>query len=291
MRTNSSEVADQSPLCRRTLRSEVRAVGCICIRNLRIDTRYLVNFLLGQIFWIGDISEFVLLGYAAGSLVGFKEYVGIVDFASFFVVGGALWCFWNILIGGVGGSLREEQLWGTLETMCTCPIRRVDILIGYSLSSLVESTIWLPLYFVLGALLFGLRFNTTLLNALLALVVFVLTIAASIGFSLIVAGIVLKYKEPGILSTFLTHPLYYFSGAFFTVEALPEGIRWLAHFVPISYSIDSFRALLLGSRPFTPLVYEILALLVFALALPVLGLLFFARLEKDALEKGDLLAY
>lgn len=282
---------DNKPLCRRTLRSEIRAVWYICTRNLRIDTRYLLNFLLSQIFWVGDISEIVLLGYASGSRAGFEEYAGIIDFVSFLVVGGALWAFWMVLISGIGGALREEQLSGTLEVNCICPIKRVDILIGYSLSYLIESTLWLPLYFILGSLIFGLTFNTTLPKIALALIGFFLSIIASHGFSFIVAGLVFKFKEPGILSTFLTHPLYYFSGAYFTIKAVPYAIRWISYLIPTSYSIDVLRTTLLGSKPFMPLLYELLILLTLAITLPILGLLLFSQLEKDALKKGDLATY
>lgn len=291
MDTKSQKTIANLSLCQRTLESEIKAIWTICMRNLKIEIRYPINFILSQIFFIGDVAAFILLGYVSGPKGGFQEYVGTLDFVSFFVVGGALWTFWKILIDGIGGSLREEQLCGTLEVNYTCPTRRLDLLIGYSLSFLVESVLWLSIYFVLGTIIFGMTLNTTIPNVVMSMFIFLLVILASSGFSFLMAGIVFRFKEPGILSTFLFHPLSYFSGTYFTIKAMPEGIRWISYLIPTSYSIDCLRSLLLGTETFMPLNIEVLILLLFAAILPILGMSAFTQLEKRALQKGDLATY
>ena len=66
------------------------------------------------------------------------------------------------------------------------------------------------------------------------------------------------------------------------------GSRW----VPLSYSVDAFRSVLMGRTPeLLPLETEIIIVVIFGLVMPVVGYLLFKWQEKVVREKGTLSEY
>ena len=50
-----------------------------------------------------------------------------------------------------------------------------------------------------------------------------------------------KFDQIAAVTNFVITPLSFLSGTFYSVEALPEQLRWLAHLNPFFYMIDGVR--------------------------------------------------
>ena len=50
-----------------------------------------------------------------------------------------------------------------------------------------------------------------------------------------------KFDQLAAVTNFVITPLSFLSGTFYSVEALPEALRWLAHVNPFFYMIDGIR--------------------------------------------------
>ena len=50
-----------------------------------------------------------------------------------------------------------------------------------------------------------------------------------------------KFDQLAAVTNFVITPLSFLSGTFYSVQALPESLRWLAHLNPFFYMIDGIR--------------------------------------------------
>ena len=55
-----------------------------------------------------------------------------------------------------------------------------------------------------------------------------------------------KFDQATVITNFVIMPLSFLSGTFYSVDHLPEGVRWLAHINPFYFMIDGFRGGFLG---------------------------------------------
>jgi ABC-2 type transport system permease protein len=173
-----------------------------------------------------------------------------------------------------GISFLRERVGGTLERLLATPVRRLEIVVGYSLGFGIFATIQvaLVLSFLLGTVHIAaigplpeinlglgvpiagsplLAFVITLLGALCAvnLGIFLSTFART-EFQ-IVQFIPLVIVPQGLLS-----------GIFWPVDSLPELLRPIARLMPMTYGIDGLREVLIkGSDLATPAVQIDIAVL------------------------------
>ncbi|MCW4020160.1 MAG: ABC transporter permease [Candidatus Bathyarchaeota archaeon] len=278
-------------LSRKTFGSELRAVWMVALRGLRTSMRYKLGFISNIIWPSITVIGVILMGKSFGATEEFVEATGIFDYVSFFILGKIFYTFWTHTVSHMGNSVRDEQLWGTLELTYMCPIKRITLFIGYALQNFIENLLWISSTVILGVSAFGLSFHASPSDIPLMLAAFAVTVAVAYGFGFIIAGLVFRLKEPGVLSVVIFRPLHYFSGCYYTINSIPSAIREFAFVVPTSYSVDVLKSLLLGSKTFLPLNQELMVLMGFALTLPLIGYRFFQWLEKDAMEKGKFATY
>ncbi len=55
-----------------------------------------------------------------------------------------------------------------------------------------------------------------------------------------------KFDQSSVVNNFIITPLSFLSGTFYSIEQLPDALRWIAHANPFYYMIDGFRAGFLG---------------------------------------------
>ncbi|MBT6961899.1 MAG: ABC transporter permease, partial [Rhodospirillaceae bacterium] len=55
-----------------------------------------------------------------------------------------------------------------------------------------------------------------------------------------------KFDHMAAVTNFVITPLTFLSGTFYTIDRLPEGLRFICHYNPFFYAIDGFRYGFLG---------------------------------------------
>lgn len=55
-----------------------------------------------------------------------------------------------------------------------------------------------------------------------------------------------KFDQSTVITNFVIMPMSFLSGTFYSVDHLPEAVRWLAHINPFYFMIDGFRSGFLG---------------------------------------------
>jgi ABC-2 type transport system permease protein len=188
-------------------------------------------------------------------------------------------------------ALSHEQAIGTLERNLLAPAPRLLVVLGsgvyytalflfHVVSLLAISFLFLPLDVAWTP--------SALLNAALVLLLIVLL---SVGFGVLMAGVMLAWRDDSLVMILIHRPMLLMSGAYFLLPTVPEPFRTLAWLNPIAYAVDAFRGALTGATVLLPLGTEIAVLAVAAAVVLAAGLRLFERLMASWLRSGSLGAY
>lgn len=173
------------------------------------------------------------------------------------------------------GILSDRDV-GFLKEILVAPVSRRAIVLGWTAggatTAVIQSTLIILLSIPLG---FRLANGWVILAAVPILLLLALTF---IGFGLALASQFRDSQGFGILITFTLFPLLFLSGAIYPIETLPESLRYLALLNPLTYGIDAFREVLIGTTAYL-LLLDVSALVIAATAMVVIAGALFERLE------------
>jgi ABC-2 type transport system permease protein len=158
-----------------------------------------------------------------------------------------------------------DKLEGMIGDVIGAPLTPLEITIGYVLAAATDG-------FITGAVILGLMavFVDLPLYSLAAAIGF--AAAAALLFALI--GVLTglwaeRWDNYSAAETFLILPLGLLSGAFFSLQDVPEGVRWLFELNPVFHAVQGFRFGFIGSAAGSVLAS---ALVLVALILALAGL-------------------
>jgi len=162
-----------------------------------------------------------------------------------------------------GVSLLREITAGSVDKMLVSPVSRVAIVLSRVMHSAVQVVLQ-TLIIMLVAWLFGAKLNLGPLNLLLAIVsLFLLGVglaALSNGFA-----IILQREEPLVMiGNLMTLPLMFLSTAMVPKAFMPGWIETVSLINPITYAVESVRAVLIGTPDMSTYGFGAAVMLVFA---------------------------
>ena len=164
-----------------------------------------------------------------------------------------------------------------LKEVLAAPISRATLFVGKSGGGMLGALIETLLLTVIGGLFIIPQSPLQMLLCLAAAfpVSYMIT---NVGLTI---GAKMKSMEGfGLVMSFLTWPLFFFSGALFDLAAAAPYIRTISLFDPLTYAVDLFRIIMLGHGAFS--VWTDLALIaVFCLATTLLGVTAFGKLQQE----------
>lgn len=207
------------------------------------STEELAGLLLQSVLWV------VLFGVGMRGIV---PEVNGNDYLSFILPG--IIAF-SALSGSIGGGLimLDERLRGIMKEYLVSPIPRLSILLGNATSTATKALVQALLMLVVGVLL-GARLEGTLAGWLVALLLIGLFATGFSGLALAMSArsrSIMGYH--GMMFLF-NLPVLFASNALYPLTALPDWMRVLVLFNPLTYLIDALRALAFGVPPSFPLL-------------------------------------
>lgn len=169
-----------------------------------------------------------------------------------------------------------------LKEVLVAPVSRTGIFLGKVVGGATDSLIQAAILLVLGVILIrtgvitGLRLGAAQV-ALGALVLAVTTVAfVSVG--LIIGSVMESPEGFQLVSSFVVFPLFFLSGALFSIDRLPG---WLAPFTfldPLTYAVDALRAVMVGTSYFH-FAFDLGVVTAFAVAIIGVGTWAFGRMK------------
>ena len=202
----------------------------------------------------------------------------------------------------VSSSTIDDMTSGFMKEVLVSPISRLNIAVGQFISSATVATVQGIIIFVIGFFL-GLQVTNPLsIVLILSVMLFVGLVFA--GFGLLVATKSKNIQTFQAVSLAITMPMTFLSGAYLPFSMLPDQLRWVGYFNPLTYAVSLFRAISLEKLdlPIAELVQEDLAfeigritigplesfgiLIVFGVAFLTLSTLAFMRVDFSKMNRN-----
>jgi len=156
------------------------------------------------------------------------------------------------------------------------PVSRPVIVLGRIVGGLTTALIQGILIFIISLFL-GFKIVNPF-GIISALLFMILIGVGFIGFGVAVASKMEDTQGFSLIMQFIVFPTFLLSGAFFPITNFPDWIRPLAYLDPLTYGVDGLRASLIGFSQFPPIL-DLSVLLIFSLAMVILGSWFFSKTE------------
>lgn len=254
-------------------------------RDFLIETSYRLSFLLTLVGMFFSVAVF----YFAGKIVD-PVYVQETadDYFSFALVGMAMAMFLRTGLGSFAESVREEQMMGTLEAMMATPTSLTTIILSSSLWRFLVTSLSVLVYLLVGAA-FGVSFAGA--NALAAVLLLALTVAAYAALGIVSASFIIVFKRGDPINWVVSSLSILLGGVFYPYSVLPGWLRFFSRLLPITWSLDGMRGALLKGEGFSSLGGEFLALAVIAAVLVPFSLACFSLSVRYARRTGTLVKY
>ena len=143
----------------------------------------------------------------------------------------------------ISSSTIDDITSGFMKEVLVSPISRMNIVIGQFISSATIAMIQGFTILVLGIFI-GLRVTSalTVIYIILAMIFVGLIFA---GFGLFIATRAKNIQTFQAISMAITMPLTFISGAYIPLSLLPETLRYIAYFNPMTYAVNLFRTIVL----------------------------------------------
>ena len=266
------------------------AAKTFALKNLRIAIRYPANFLVWGILPIFWFAPFILMATAiAGpeTSAHFTEISGFDNYIQFVVIGWFVFMYLENSIWAIGNNFRWEQMSGTLEPLFSTPVPRISILLGAAISDTIQGTLQALILLNVCVVLFGLQY--ALVAILPTIIILTMMIIALYGFSFMLAGLILVFKDPSVLTHMITEVTFMVSPINYPVQALPRSVQFAAYLVPTTIGIITIREIAInGAMDLLSFSQALAGLGILAVFLWIVGISVFRYSEKWTKQRGHM---
>jgi len=223
------------------------------IQKPLLDTLQGVLFLSSDNLGMILPPEFNLRFLYGGENFDETDYLapGVICFVAFFFV---------FIITAV--SFLRERAQGTMERLCASPLSEFEVIIGYWLGFLVFAILQtgVILFFVLYILKIHYLGNL----ASILLVEFIVVIGAS-NMGIFFSSFAKNEFQVAQFVPLVILPQVFLSGLLWSIETMPKALQYLAYCLPLTYANLALRDIMVKGFGLAQVLWELLALLAFAL--------------------------
>ena len=262
----------------------------------RKQLRHLIRY-PGELTFVLFIPYFVAgLTVAMGTSVGGGN--AFSNFASqtgstlnpfvFLMLGTGVWMISWMVLEGIGTSLRDEQIKGTLEQNFVAPINRFFLLVGTALSSVLITTLIFAGTIVASVLILA---PQGALGLIIAFAIMLIGLIPLFGLGFVFAGLVVRFKEPYAFTQAMNVLFGVVTGTLYNVTVLPVWVRVVSGAVPQTIVIQDMRLAVESVGNVIGAFGSIFILLTMGVVYPFLGYAVFKQFERRARVTGDLSKY
>jgi ABC-2 type transport system permease protein len=132
---------------------------------------------------------------------------------------------------------------GVLRRLRTTPISPLVVLAAQVIVLFLMTLFGMVLLVIAGKVVYHMRFEGNILSVLAG---FVLSSLSFFAFGFILAGLMPTARTAQVVGMMLLYPMLFLSGAGFPRELLPEAIKKISTFLPLTYVVNLLRGLWIG---------------------------------------------
>lgn len=161
-------------------------------------------------------------------------------------------------------AIVRERERGTLEQLIVTPIDKTSLMLGKLVPFVLVGYVQMTVVLALGRLIFDVPMRGSFLLLYALTLPFIL---ASLGVGLLVSTVARTQGQAFQLSFFFMLPNILLSGYIFPRESMPDPAQWIGLMLPLTYYLEILRGIMLKGLGVMPVATEVLALVLFAVAL------------------------
>jgi len=171
------------------------------------------------------------------------------------------------------GSINETMsiVWdkslGVFDRILAAPVSSTSIIVGKTMAGAVMGVISALVLLIIGSTLFHVPFA----NISAILLIILLASFSFTGIGTIISGLASEPREAMMLSNLLRFPMMFLGGVFFSVEAMPMPLPYVARALPLTYATEALRAVMSGNMDITILLFDVVVLLAYTVGTIVIG--------------------
>jgi ABC-2 type transport system permease protein len=170
----------------------------------------------------GDYLTFLVPGIIAMSIMSISMFMGIE----------VIW----------------DKQFGFLKETLAAPVSRLSIVIGRTLGGATVAVAQGIIVFLISLLI---GFRPASMSYLVVAVLFMFLMGLLFtAFGTAIASVLEDMHAFPVIMNFLIMPLFFLSGALFPLDGLPDSIRMISYFDPLSYGVDGLRFALVSVSHF-----------------------------------------
>lgn len=171
-------------------------------------------------------------------------------------------------------AIVRERERGNLELLINTPVSSLELMLGKVLPYILIGLVQVTVILLLGAQLFNVPLNGSLLEVYLAALLF---IAANLGLGLLISTLVGTQFQAIQMAFFFFLLSILLSGFMFPFDGMPRAARLIAELLPLTHFIRLIRGLMLRGVELVQLWPDVLVLLGFFLLSMTLAVLRFRK--------------
>lgn len=138
-----------------------------------------------------------------------------------------------------------DREFGFLKEILVAPISRTTIALGKTLGATTIAVVQ-ALILLCFSLFVGLSVT---LAVVIKLIVFMILLSLAVaGIGLFIASLMKSMESFGLLMQIFIFPMFFLSGAFFPLTAVPKWMEILSKIDPLTYGVDAFRQIILSNQ-------------------------------------------
>jgi ABC-2 type transport system permease protein len=249
--------------------TEIRGLYTLWLREVK-------RYLRDRIRIISGVVTPILWLFIFGTGIRFAGAIGNLNYQQFLFPGivGQTLLFTSMFIGI---SVIWDREFGFMKEILVAPVSKVSIFLGKMLGDSTDALIQGIIVLLLGTLL-------GILDPIMFLELLPIMVLMTFGFvslGLTIASFIQNLESYGVVVSFVNMPLFFLSGALFPVRGTntPNWLQTVSAFNPLTYGVDALRQITLRQewQPLYPFYFNILILLVFDIAMMIIGTLILSR--------------
>jgi ABC-2 type transport system permease protein len=241
------------------------------LRVLRSDPMFFVVFATMPLIlmaFLKDSFRFALAAHGATNVNGAEQAVpGLTVLFSLF------------LISSVGFAMFREHGWGTWERLRASSVTAPELLIGKSITPLLQAVVQMAILFVVGGFLYDLRVRGSIVAVALVAVVFALSLVAIGQVLAAYSSSIMQLNAIAYLGAVVLAGI---GGALAPLSSLPKWASAVAPVTPSYWAMRGFRASILGGGGIVEVAGSVAVLAGFCVGFGVLAVIRFRVDETKA---------
>jgi ABC-2 type transport system permease protein len=269
---------------RTMMRSELIGLVGVVERNTYLLKRYAM---WEAAFFVWTVANTLTIVFIAKGMEASGGRLDVNRQTTVLLIGAVIWAYLGIIFEILTETVAWERWEGTIEYTFMAPLSRSVHLMGMGLFAVVYGVARAALLFGVIALWFDLDMPRA--NFTAALVILAVASVSFIGIGMMTAVLPLISPEKGSQLGFIAQGmLLVVSGIYYSVDVLPDPMRWLSVISPATYALEGIRDAILEGAGIGSLGAEVTALIVMGAVSIPLGLATFRRGEQYAKRHGKL---